>query len=214
MVTVAGRPFIHYLLGKVARDGAHRVVMCVGHHGEQVERAVGTGDRWGIEVVYSYDGEEPLGTGGALLKALPMLGGLFLVIYGDTYNTVDLSDVEDAYLRCGQPTMMSVYRNRGRMGSSNVAFRDGMVTAFDRSNQWPVMEYIDAGITALAKITFDHSGERFDLNEMLRIRVKQNAVAAYEIPERFPYYDMGTPEFMVEAQKFLAGSAEGDRDGT
>ena len=61
-------------------------MLSLGHLGERVQEAVGDGSRFGLEVAYSFfDGPELRGTGGAIRRALPLLGPAFFVLYGDSY---------------------------------------------------------------------------------------------------------------------------------
>src|ERR1017187_3501178 len=78
LLDVAGRPFIHTQLHQLSSQGVRRVVLCLGHLGEQVVEAVGDGSAFGLEVVYSFDGPELRGTAGAVKRALPLLGHAFL----------------------------------------------------------------------------------------------------------------------------------------
>ena len=73
LVVVAGRPFIFHQLELLHSQGVRRVVLCVGHLGEQIEAAVGDGRRFGLDVEYSFDGSRLLGTGGALKRAIRAL---------------------------------------------------------------------------------------------------------------------------------------------
>src|SRR5206468_2608398 len=77
MVEVAGRPFIDHQLDLLRRNGIRRVVMCLGYRGRQLEEYVGDGSSLGMEVTYIYDGETLMGTGGAIRRALPLLGEAF-----------------------------------------------------------------------------------------------------------------------------------------
>src|SRR5258708_28823224 len=83
LVEVDGRPFIAHQLELLHSQGIEQVVLCVGHMGEQVRSAVGSGEKFGVRVSYSFDGAQPLGTGGALKRSLPELGEAFFVLYGD-----------------------------------------------------------------------------------------------------------------------------------
>jgi NDP-sugar pyrophosphorylase family protein len=60
------------------------VVLCIGHLGYQIQDFVRDGDAVGLKVNYSSDGEALLGTGGALRRALPLLGEEFIVTYGES----------------------------------------------------------------------------------------------------------------------------------
>ncbi len=89
MVEVAGRPFIDHQLALLRRNGIRRVVLCLGYLGEQIEQYLGDGGALGMELRYAHDGDRLLGTGGALRRALPLLGPVFWVLYGDSYMDID-----------------------------------------------------------------------------------------------------------------------------
>ena len=72
----------------LAAHGAERVVLCVGYLGELHRARIGA-MRCGLQITYSYDGPDPLGTLGAVRQAAPLLGDRFLVLYGDTYLRID-----------------------------------------------------------------------------------------------------------------------------
>ena len=93
LAPVNGRPFLEYQMAYWVGQGVDRFVLSVGYMAEKViER---TGDRFaGKPVVYAVE-DRPLGTGGALLLAMRQLntGEPFLVLNGDTYFDVPLSDL-------------------------------------------------------------------------------------------------------------------------
>src|SRR6266567_5799335 len=74
LLPVAGKPFLAHQLELLHAQGIARAVLCVGHLGEMIERDFGDGRDWGVKLEYSFDGPVLLGTGGALQKALPLLG--------------------------------------------------------------------------------------------------------------------------------------------
>ena len=74
LLEVNGEPFALHQLRLLHAKGIRRVVLCVGHLGALVERAIGDGDALGLQVDYSFDGPSLLGTAGAIRNALPKLG--------------------------------------------------------------------------------------------------------------------------------------------
>src|SRR3954464_7691451 len=74
LIEVAGQPFLAHQLRLLSGAGLRKVVLCVGYRGEMIEEQFGDGKEFGVEINYSFDGPELLGTGGALKKALPLLG--------------------------------------------------------------------------------------------------------------------------------------------
>jgi NDP-sugar pyrophosphorylase family protein len=201
---VNGRPFIAHQLDLVRRQGIRRVVICVGHLGDQMEAYVGDGRRFGLDVTYSRDGKTLLGTAGALKKAEPLLGPLFWVMYGDTYLNVDFAAVL-ATFRCSPALgLMTVFRNENRLDRSNVALRDGALFVYDKRHPTPDMTHIDYGLSllrgrALAGVP---SGEPSDLGDIYHDLVARGAMDAYEVPRRF--YEIGSPEGLAETRRFLA----------
>ena len=132
LVEVAGEPFFSHQLRLLQAAGLTRVVLCVGHLGEQIVAHYGDGAKWGMQLEYVFDGPRLLGTGGALIQALPKLGDAFYVLYGDSYLPVDYQAVGDAFQRSGRLGLMTVYENRGRYEVSNVEFAAGEIKRYDK----------------------------------------------------------------------------------
>lgn len=83
----------------------------------------------GLAVAYCRDGDPLLGTGGAIKKALPQLGDVFMVLYGDSYLPIAFAPVADAFRASRADGLMTVFRNDGRWDTSNVEFGDGAIGA-------------------------------------------------------------------------------------
>ena len=88
LVPVAGKPFLAHQLELLHSRGIRHAVLCVGHLGEMIQRDFGN-EAFGIKLDYSFDGPKLLGTGGAIKRALPMLGEEFFVLYGDSYLPIE-----------------------------------------------------------------------------------------------------------------------------
>ena len=205
LVLVAGEPFVFHQLRLLVAHGAGRVVLCVGHLGEQIADAVGDGARFGLDVEYAFDGPEPVGTAAALRQASGLLGERFLVTYGDAYLRADHSAVQDAFLRSGLPGLMTVIENDGRRVASNAVFHDGLVTAYDKSTPPPGARWVDYGLLAFEARVFDEH-DASDLSDVCRALAAQGALDGLLVHERF--YEIGTPEGLAEADEFLRGPGE------
>ena len=138
----------------LAEHGAHEVVLCVGYLGEQIEERIGT-DRFGIRIAYSHDGPRPLGTLGAIRRALPLLGERFLVLYGDTYLRIDYAAAAAAWRHSGLPALMTVLHNEDRLELSNAVLDGQLVTAYDKRRPTPDMRWIDYGLGGLVASVVD-----------------------------------------------------------
>lgn len=86
LLKVAGTPLIEHHLHRLARGGFREVVINVAHLGEQIRRHLGGGEAYGLNILYSDEGDAALETGGGVFKALPLLGPEpFLVVNGDIW---------------------------------------------------------------------------------------------------------------------------------
>jgi D-glycero-alpha-D-manno-heptose 1-phosphate guanylyltransferase len=89
LAEVGGRPFIFYLLDQLAAVRVRRVILCTGYLAHQVRDTLG--ETYGpLNLLYSQE-PSPLGTGGALRFALPMLESeTVLVLNGDSFCEANL----------------------------------------------------------------------------------------------------------------------------
>jgi NDP-sugar pyrophosphorylase family protein len=89
MLEVAGRPFIAHQLHLLRKRGIGQVILCVGYLGEIIEEYAGKGDSFQLDIQYSYDGVNLLGTGGAIKNIGDRLPDDFFVLYGDSYLDIE-----------------------------------------------------------------------------------------------------------------------------
>lgn len=67
--------------------GVREVVINICHHAKQIMDRLGDGSRYGLTIEYSYEPGEPLGTGGGIYRALPILGAEpFIVMSADIWT--------------------------------------------------------------------------------------------------------------------------------
>lgn len=207
LVPVAGRPFLAHQLELLYACGIRRAVLCVGHLGEIIQRDFGS-EKFGVKLDYSFDGPKLLGTGGAIQRALPLLGGEFFVLYGDSYLPVDYAPIADFFQRSGKPGLMTVYRNEGKFDTSNVVFADGEIKVYDKKSRLPEMRHIDYGLSLFKATVFDAyaADQAFDLAEVMGRLVREKRLAGFEVRERF--YEIGSPAGLAELESLLKSKGQ------
>lgn len=203
LVEVAGEPFFNHQLRLLRSAGLTRIVLCVGHLGELIAGHYGDGTRWGVQLDYSSDGPQPLGTGGALIRARPKLGEAFYVLYGDSYLPIDYAAAGQAFLASGRPGLMTVYGNEGRFDASNVWFADGEIRLYDKQHRGPAMRHIDCGLGLLRASALDGwpRDAAVDLADVYQRLVARGELAGCEVSQRF--YEIGSPAGLKELDQFL-----------
>ena len=95
LVEVGGQSLLERHLGNVRSAGIRTVVINLGWLGEKIVERVGSGSRYGLEVIYSQEGDDILETGGGIHKALPILGSdPFLVVNADVFTDMPVPEVQ------------------------------------------------------------------------------------------------------------------------
>ena len=203
LVPVAGKPFLAHQLELLHARGIRRAVLCIGYLGEMIQRDFGDGSAYGVKLKYSFDGPKLLGTGGAIKRALPLLGEEFFVLYGDSYLPLEYRPVAEFFHRSGKLGLMTVYHNEGRYDTSNVVFRDGEIAVYDKKSRSPEMRHIDYGLSLFRASVFESysAGQPFDLAEVMGRLVREKQLAGFEVRERF--YEMGSPAGLAELESLL-----------
>jgi NDP-sugar pyrophosphorylase family protein len=203
LVLVADQPFLAHQLRLLRAAGIRKVVLCVGYRGEMIEEEFGNGNSLGMELSYSYDGPELLGTGGALKKALPLLAEQFLVLYGDSYLPIDYTGPVRAFAASGKPALMTVFRNESRWEPSNVWFGDGEIKRYDKSDRTPEMKHIDYGLGVFRSEALSAwpNETPFDLSDVYQGLISKRELAGYEADRRF--YEIGSPHGLAELDAML-----------
>jgi NDP-sugar pyrophosphorylase family protein len=201
MAEVGGRPFIEYLLAQVANAGIGEAILLVGYQAESFEDHLGDGERIGINVRYSRE-REPLGTGGAIRNAAPMLSGdRWLVLNGDSLFDISIPALIDRHVASDAVATLALARvaDAARYGSVTVA-PDGSVTAFVEKSQVTATNYINGGVymierPVLHQIPADRpvSFEREVLPQLVGSGLHAEPFEGY-------FIDIGVPDDFARAQ--------------
>ncbi len=195
MVPVAGVPYLEYQLRELARQEIRDIVLLTGYLGHQIEDYFGTGEQLGIRLRYSQE-PQPLGTGGALRLALPLLDEEFLVIYGDSYLPIDYSAVLVKLRSSGAEGVVVVYNNRLSDTSvkNNIDLDENdYVTRYEKDGEH--LSYVDAGVLGFRRSALagpSESGVSSLETETFPKLISRRLLLGYPTGQRF--YDIGTLE--------------------
>jgi NDP-sugar pyrophosphorylase family protein len=113
LVDVNGKPFAWWQIQLLKSHGYTDIVLLTGHLHEQIESVVGDGSPWGVNVRYHRDTMHDIGTHGAILSALPLLGHTFFVLYGDSYLDCDYANLERLFREdTRQDALFTIYHDK------------------------------------------------------------------------------------------------------
>ncbi len=203
MISICGRPFMEYQLGLLRSGGITDVVLCIGYLGDMIKAHFGDGSSFGISIQYGEEGDRLLGTAGALRNAEHLLHDVFFVTYGDGYLRLDYRSLMTYFRRHDRLGLMVTYRNRDRLEPSNVVVRRGLVTAYDKHQKRPGMEYIDFGVSVLRKgaLRYISPGVPVSLEELYTHLITRRQLLAFRATRRF--YEIGSPAGLAEFEAFV-----------
>jgi NDP-sugar pyrophosphorylase family protein len=211
LVEVAGKPFAVHQIELLKRAGVGQIVYCIGYLGAMVRDELGDGSQFGVRIAYSEDGPRPLGTGGAVRRALPLLGPAFFVLYGDSYLKCEYGAVEEAFRASGKKGLMTVLRNEDRWDRSNVVFEGGRILRYDKKERDARMKHIDYGLGVLSPGAFDQYpwDKALDLATVYQDLLGAGDLAGFEVSERF--YEVGSAAGLEETRALLSGATTEER---
>ena len=202
LVPVRGVPFLHYILHWLERQGIQRVIVCTGHLAAKVEAELA---RFGGRLeLTSLREESPLGTGGAIYRALGKVRGeRAFALNGDTYFPADLAAIEAAARRLGTDLAVALRHVDDTSRYGAVTVEAGRIRAVnEKARGGPGL--INAGLYLLpatlpARVPMPaiFSWET-DLLQPKAVELGFAGVAA-----DVPFLDIGTPESYSLAESVL-----------
>ena len=209
MALVGGVPFLQRLLENIRAQGLAQVVLGTGYMADQIEEFFGAGEDLALRISYSRE-EEPLGTGGALKLAEPLLSDPMVVLNGDSYvewNLVAARELFDKH-EASLVMVLQAVPDVSRYGSVSVA-RDGRVTEFVEKGTRAGSGLINAGVYLLRKeiVSALPAGKAISLERDVFPGLLSGKV--YGLISEGIFIDIGIPADLERAQTLLATSREG-----
>ncbi|MBN8480185.1 MAG: nucleotidyltransferase family protein [Xanthomonadales bacterium] len=216
LLEVGGRRLIEWHLDKLAAAGFDEVVVNTAHLAAQFPAVLGDGSRWGLRIVYSHEGEEPLETGGGMLHALAQLGDApFVVVNGDVWTDFDFARLPREPRGLAHLVLVDNPPQHAR--GDFVLAADGRV----RADGEPRLTYAGIGVFRPALLDdwqddLAAAGQawngvqppRFALVHLLRAAMHRDEVGGEH--HRGRWTDVGTPQRLAELDATLAGSKTGE----
>lgn len=198
------RCFLDYIIENLARQGFDRITLLAGYLGGQVVTEYHGQVRRGARIEVAVEAQ-PMGTGGALREAAPLLEERFLLLNGDTFFDIAYRSLEAVAIRqTGVMAVMALRRVPDCTRYGSVLLSQGRISAFVEKNTSEVGEgLINAGIYLLDRNIVNHipPGVSSLETDVFPALVKANALAGCELDSYF--IDIGLPDTLAEAREEL-----------
>ena len=192
MVEVRGEMLVDRHIRMLVRAGVETIVINLGWLGEQIVEHVGSGERYGAQVVYSPEYDHVLETGGGIRRALPMLGAdPFWVINADIYTDfeIDAPGLADRF-----DAELVLVPTPAHKANDDFLLEDGRVGNGDGPG------YTYAGIARYRPAFFDGSQDgRFSVVPLMRAAADAGRLGGRVYEGH--WQDVGTPERLAELNR-------------
>ncbi len=210
LAEINGLPFITYQLRQLRHFGFTRVILLTGHGHDDVAAYLGDGESFGMSISYHRE-SEPAGTAGAVREARALLGERFLLLNGDTIAQGDLAGLYDAHADAPATIGVSEVQSAGDFG--RVRFdEEHRIRDFAEKPVDGQAAFVSAGVYCVTPDICDYipaKGVASLEHDVFPALVREGApVFAYPCDG---FFDIGTPERLIEAQTHPYFQAAPDR---
>ena len=201
LLQAGGKPLVQWHVEKLWSAGFEQIVINHAWLGEQIERTLGNGTRFGPRIVYSREAQA-LETAGGITQALPLLGAQpFLVVNGDIFTDFDFGRLVprlSALAADGPLAHLVLVDNPPHHPNGDFALRNARVEAEGDAR----LTFSGIGIYHPQLFASVTAGGRAQLAPLLRAAMGARLVSG----ERHTglWLDVGTPERLTELNRTLA----------
>lgn len=211
LVPVNGKPLIEYNLDMMIAAGVERIVVVIGHRGEEVVKHLsGTAYAGRLEYVKQ---EKQLGTGDAVKIAQKALESKpFVLCYCDNFTGYELKKLISRHREGGKVVTLGLFHaaNPSRHGIMEVV--DGRVVNLEERPEHPKSDLAFAGIgcfereiyEAVSQVKISAKGEYY-LTDAVMDLIRQGKQVGYAEVDSYRV-NINTPEDVIAAEKFVRGN--------
>ena len=203
LADINDKPFVEYIFDYLIRYGIKSIILSVGYkHQDIIDKFGSRYKDLGIEYCIE---DKPLGTGGALIKALPLIKeDNLLVINGDTFFDVDLNGLKTFHDEKKADLTLSLKQmhNFDRYGRVFVD-ENNKITGFEEKTFCP-SGLINGGVSLIKVDTLSkiNLGEKFSFEkDFLENYYKDYNF--YGLQQNEYFIDIGIPEDYERAKNEL-----------
>jgi mannose-1-phosphate guanylyltransferase len=224
MIPIIGKPVMEYLIEELARHGFDEIMINVSHLPEKIESYFGNGERFGVEIGYSFEGHiedgkiksEAVGSAGGI-KRIQEFGGFFddtfLVVCGDALIDLDLTKAVREHWKSGaMASICTLAVEPEEVSDYGVVVTDerGQITSFQEkpSVEDALSNKVNTGIYIFEPAVIDliPEGEAYDIGSDLFPKIVEKALRFQAIDIPFNWIDIGRISDYWEAnQKIMNG---------
>lgn len=224
MIPILQKPVMEFLLELLREHGFNEIMVNVSHLAEEIENYFRDGQRFGVQIAYSFEGRiedgeligQAMGSAGGLKKIQnfqPFFDDTFVVLCGDALIDLNLTEAVKRHREKGALASLVTKRvPRDQVSSYGVVVTDeqGRVLSFQEkpSVEEAASDMINTGIYIFEPQIFDYipGGQPFDIGSDLFPRLVNAGAPFYALPMEFEWVDIGkVPDYWQAIRSVLQG---------
>lgn len=204
LAEVRGRPFLEYVLDQMVSWNIKKVILCTGYLGEQIESHLHDSYK-NLRLVYSKE-PSPLGTGGALRRAWPLVQPApLLVLNGDSYCDADLGSFWTWHICQGaEATLLLIEAFDTKQYGKVETNEKGQILRFEEKSRDGGRGWINAGIYACGSRFVQAIPDNYPISLERDIFPSLIGDRLYGYKSKGRFLDIGTPESYRLAKTFFS----------
>ena len=227
MIPILQKPVMEFLLELLRQHGFDEIVVNVSHLAEEIESYFRDGQRFGVQIAYSFEGSiidgelvgKAIGSAGGMRKIQdfsPFFDDTFVVLCGDALIDLDLTEAVRWHKEKGAIAtivMKTVPKEEVSSYGVVVTDEDGKIKAFQEkpSVEEALSNCINTGIYIFEPEVLDYvpSDTEFDIGGDLFPKLVEMGAAFYGIPMDFEWVDIGkVPDYWNAIRAVLNGEVK------
>ena len=190
LLEVGGKPLIVWHIEKLQNIGIKEIVINTAWLGEKLAQALGDGSQFGVNILWSHEGEG-LETAGGIINALPLLGQEpFILVNGDVWSTMDFSTFLDVKLENDLAHLVLV-ENPAQHPNGDFTLANGRAYTFDQNQSGEALTYSGVAVIHPGMFAGLENGKR-PLAPLLKQAMLEQQISASKM--QGVWVDVGTPE--------------------
>jgi mannose-1-phosphate guanylyltransferase len=224
MIPILQKPVMEFLIELLRQHGFDEIMVNVSHLAEEIENYFRDGQRFGVQIAYSFEGRiedgeligDAIGSAGGLKKIQdfqPFFDDTFVVLCGDALIDLDITSAIRRHRELG--AMASLITKRvppEQVSSYGVVVTDdsGRVRSFQEKPavEEAASDMINTGIYIFEPEVLDFipSGQPFDIGSDLFPKLVEAGAPFYALPMEFEWVDIGkVPDYWQAIRSVLLG---------
>ncbi|QMS91878.1 NDP-sugar synthase [Nostoc edaphicum CCNP1411] len=225
MIPILQKPVMEFLLELLRQHGFDQIMVNVSHLAEEIENYFRDGQRFGVQIAYSFEGKidddgklegEAIGSAGGMRRIQdfsPFFDDTFVVLCGDALIDLDLTAAVKWHKEKGAiATIITKSVPKEEVSSYGVVVtdEDGRVKAFQEkpSTEEALSTNINTGIYIFEPEVFNYipSDVEYDIGSQLFPKLVEIKAPFYAIPMDFEWVDIGkVPDYWRAIRGVLLG---------